>query len=78
MPEFVGGENSERYITVKKICPWCHNIAEIRVLRDQYNAWKSGVLAQDAFPNLSASEREIIISGTHPKCWDEMWKEDDE
>ena len=30
---------------------------------------------QDAFPNLNATQREQIISGTHPKCWDEIFAE---
>jgi hypothetical protein len=34
--------------------------------------WNFGMLAQEAFPNLDIALREQIISGTHPKCWDEM------
>lgn len=33
---------------------------------------KSG-LAQDAFPELSADEREFIISGIHPTEWMELF-----
>ena len=32
--------------------------------------YEAGAYIQDAFPNLSADQREQIISGTHPKCWD--------
>lgn len=28
---------------------------------------------QNAFPYLDAGLREQIITGTHPKCWDEMF-----
>ena len=30
-----------------------------------------GELVQDAFPELSAADREIIISGAHGECFDE-------
>lgn len=33
----------------------------------------NGAHAQEAFPNMSIELREQIISGTHPKCWDEMF-----
>jgi hypothetical protein len=32
------------------------------------------MLIQDVFPELNADEREFMISGTHPACWDEMFK----
>ena len=45
-------------------------------------AYIAGQYAQDAFPFLSPEDREQIISGTHPKCWQEMFgsceDEDDE
>ena len=33
---------------------------------------------QDAFPYLSAGEREQIMTGTHPECWEKMFPEEDE
>ena len=41
--------------------------------------WRTlGVHLQNAFPYLSASERELIKSGTCGKCWDKMFPEEDE
>ena len=37
---------------------------------------KSG-LAQEAFPHLSADEREFIISGIHPIEWKELFGNED-
>lgn len=31
------------------------------------------MFAQDAFPDLTAEERELIISGTHPECWNKIF-----
>lgn len=35
-------------------------------------------LAQEAFPHLSAEEREFIISGIHPTEWDELFGNEDQ
>jgi len=35
----------------------------------QLNEWESGVLAQNAMPNLSADEREFLISGCTSNDW---------
>jgi hypothetical protein len=40
--------------------------------------WASGVLIQNAMPNLTAEEREFILTGTTKEDWDELFKEDDE
>jgi hypothetical protein len=34
--------------------------------------WQDGALVQDAFPYLTAEERELLITGTHPACWNKM------
>ncbi len=50
---------------------------ELPVTQAQIDAWASGVLAQVAFPALSADEREFIISGITPEEWDaEFGKEE--
>lgn len=33
------------------------------------------LLAQEAFPDMSADAREQLISGTHPACWDALFTE---
>lgn len=44
---------------------------------EDYEAWQSGQLVQDVLAYLSADERELLISGTCGKCWDEMFGESD-
>lgn len=66
-------------MTVQKVCQWCGEPAIVRVLAADYFRWKNGELAQRAFPEMRPEDREMLISGTHPKCWDEMFApEDDE
>jgi hypothetical protein len=43
-----------------------------------YQKLLRGAHVQDAFPKMSASLREQIITGTHPECWDQMMPKEDE
>jgi hypothetical protein len=49
---------------------------DLDITQEQYNAWKSGVFAQDAFTNLDASDREFIISGNTDEDWNKMFAEE--
>ena len=40
--------------------------------------WQTGMLIQDAFPMLSADEREFIKTGITPQEWDSMFGDDEE
>lgn len=59
-------------------CPFCEKAHEIYVNDIDYLDWQDGMLAQEAFPYLSADEREMLISGICKKCWEEMFGSDDE
>ena len=48
------------------------NTMKIRVTEDQLDAWKHGMLIQDAMPQLSPDEREFIMSGITKNSWSEM------
>ena len=58
-------------------CPFCGKPHDVLVSKADYAAWQNGKMAQDAFPYLSADEREILISGICPKCWAETFGEDE-
>ncbi len=57
-------------------CPFCGRGNEVEVNEADYWDWDDGVLAQDAFPYLTATEREMLISGICPTCWDKMFGDD--
>ena len=44
----------------------------INATNEQYIAWIDGTLIQDAMPQLSADEREFIISGCTSKDWEQL------
>lgn len=48
-------------------CP-CGANHSVKVNEMDYWNWKNGMLAQDAFPYLSATEREQLISHLCPAC----------
>lgn len=48
------------------------NTLELDITMDQYSRWRGGELIQDAMPKLTADEREFVISGCTPSCWDRL------
>ena len=65
-------------ITVITVCPMCGTETHITVSASDYLDYLGGKLVQDAFPYLSADERESFISGICPTCWDKMFSEEEE
>lgn len=66
-------------IIIERTCPFCGRVQELEVGYWDFWMWsEQGMLAQDAFPYLSADVREILISGICPQCWDNMFTEGDE
>lgn len=43
---------------------------EIPVTEEQISNWRNGTVIQDAMPNLSADDREFIMTGITPDEWD--------
>lgn len=63
-----------QWILVECICPFCGKVNEIVVDTVGYTMWEFGdATAQEAFPYLSADEREMLISGICPTCWDKTF-----
>lgn len=58
-----------------KPCAVCGDRSFIPVSKEGFDAWKGGALAQEAFPTMSDTDRETLISGTHPACWDSLFDE---
>lgn len=49
------------------------NSREIDVTEAQLAAWNGGMVAQAAFPHLSADDREFIMTGITPAEWEETF-----
>lgn len=59
-------------------CFHCGETSLVEVPTDGFHAWQSGTLIQRAFPEMPADTRELLISGTHPACWDAMFAEEED
>ena len=62
---------------LKKKCFHCTEVSEIELDDAKAQLWYNGALIQDVWPEKSADERELMINGTHPHCWTEMFGEDE-
>lgn len=58
-------------------CTFCGKAATTIVPAQGLWDWEHGMFAQNAFPDLTAGEREQLITGTHSECWDRYMKEDE-
>lgn len=58
-------------------CCVCRKTSTLEVEADGYAAWKRGALIQRALPSMSADQREMLLTGTHPECWDDLFDDGD-
>lgn len=54
-------------------CPFCGRESDVKVTMEEWSNYVNGASVQVAFPNLSAIEREVIISGICPKCQESVF-----
>lgn len=59
-------------------CLGCKTTAIFTMTEGQFKRFKAGDRVQDIFPDWSDDDREMLISGTCPSCFEEMFPEDEE
>ena len=52
------------------------NTMDIDIEIDQWAAWRTGTLIQEAMPLITADEREFIMTGITPSEWAETFGDD--
>lgn len=70
--------SEEKIVFLTSPCPHCGGRSTVELYPSEITAWKRGFSIQRAFPRLSENERELILSGLHPQCWDEVFDTEDE
>lgn len=65
------------YALMRK-CPFCPTISEVVVEAQGLWDYEHGVMLQNAFPDLSADEREVILTGICTPCYDSITDEDED
>lgn len=59
-------------------CIHCHNYTFVPVDEDKWQEYQEGKMAQEVWPDSTPEWREMLISGTHEKCWNEMFPQQEE
>lgn len=65
-------------ITRKSPFSGIENTRDISVTEEQLTSWNNGVLIQSAMPNISADDREFIMTGITPEEWNETFSDEEE
>jgi hypothetical protein len=67
-----------RYACVQVTCDITRETHEFVVSVDAHERWTNGELIQKAFPDLSTDEREMLMTGTTPREWENLFGKDDD
>lgn len=60
-------------------CPWCKEDPSYMLLDPRkVKRWQGGEYVQNVWPEMDVDQRELLITGTHPACWNAMFPEEDE
>lgn len=58
-------------LKIRTTCPLCGKVNYVEVSAIGFMRWQEeGVNIQNALPELSDNEREMLITGICPNCWD--------
>lgn len=60
-------------MTIQTRCPHCEEEHTVRCTEEGYEAWQKGALIENAMPELSAADREMLITGYCGRCWDKLF-----
>lgn len=67
---------SPNMTSVYRVCPNCGTLQRVECDADGYEKWCNGEgLIQDMLPELDPEEREVLISGICPECWNNIFPE---
>lgn len=61
---------------ITRPCPECQRTNEVEVKVEDYVSWRNGMHIQHAFPYLNSDDREVLMTGICPECWDTLYLND--
>jgi hypothetical protein len=62
--------------TINVDCKFCGSHHEIELDLKDLKAWQAGQKIQVVMPYLDADQRELLISNTCTKCWEDIFPEE--
>ena len=63
-------------MTASFVCPMCNTYHTLTVDMTRFILYQGGMSIQDAFPEMSPTDRERFISGLCPDCQKKIFVED--
>ena len=63
-------------VTRKSMFTGIERTLDLDITQEQVDAYNNGALVQNAFPNLSADDREFIMTGVTAEEWTDAFGED--
>lgn len=72
------GLKMQKIVTIQRKCYVCGNLAEVEMPIEAFKKYADGMLIQNAWPEATPEESEIIITGMHSHCFNEFVREPDE
>ena len=58
---------------LEKKCPICGKMNEFECTESEWDEYKKGGLVQNCFPHATPEQRELLMTGICPECWDRMF-----
>jgi hypothetical protein len=74
---FTNPDNPGEMTHIHRTCIHCNETYTIYLPSSDYKMWRDGAYVQQAFSYLSPEKREMLVSGTHPSCFDIMFADAD-
>lgn len=73
-------KTKERNVSLQVRCRICNNLHILKVTEESATEYLSSNRrhVQVIFPYLNAEERELLISHTCPKCWEDLFGSDED
>tara|TARA_X000001382_G_scaffold28968_1_gene18497 strand:- start:133 stop:375 length:243 start_codon:yes stop_codon:yes gene_type:complete len=69
--------NGDKYVIETKECIHCGTTGNVEIYTQELFYLNQGMNIQDAVKSLNIDYREQLITGTHPKCWNEMFGDEE-
>ena len=67
-----------KFVLLEATCIHCHRTFKFSVDATKYEQWRDGkLLIQDAFPELTPGERELLLSSICGECFDIVFGDDE-
>lgn len=72
-------DTESEVVVYENSCLHCGDRNHFTIDKADYEAWAvKKTYVQTVFPHLEPYQRELLISGVHPTCWDEIFQDDPE